>query len=282
VIKVKVGLTNFRCSLPYMLGCALAISGCGTPVIPVLERDTLSVQEEVELMGGSVIRITQSGDTLYSLAFEAGIDFRELAQWNRIAEPYTITVGQKVRLTKPVGFTVASSSSGTNQGNNDGASRIEPRVSSRSVGSSGSSSTQSKSTSRTTVSMGPGAPDSWLWPVAGPVIGSYNPAVGRKGIDIAGAEGSIIKATAGGRVVYSGTGLRGYGEMLILKHSDDYLSAYAHNRRILVTEGETVTQGQKIAELGNSGTDKFMLHFEIRRQGQPVDPRQYLPGAPST
>ena len=245
----------------------MTISGCGSPVVPVLERDTLSVQEEVELMGGSVIRIAQSGDTLYSLAFEAGIDFRELAQWNRIAEPYTITVGQKVRLTKPVGFTAASSSSGTNQ----------PRVSSRTVGSSVSSSTQPKATSSTTASMGTEAPGSWLWPVTGTVIASYNPAVGRKGIDIAGAEGSAIKATASGRVVYSGTGLRGYGEMLIVKHSDDYLSAYAHNRRIVVKEGESVTQGQKIAELGNSGTDKFMLHFEIRRQGQPVDPRQYLP-----
>ena len=277
-----IKLKHFHYCLICALGYVLVTSGCAPPVIPVSERDTLSVQEEVELMGGSVIRIAQSGDTLYSLAFEAGIDFRELAQWNRIAEPYTVTVGQKVRLTKPVGFTAVSSGSGTNQGNSNGANRNEPRVSSRTVGSSVSSSTQSKSTSSTTASMGTGAPGSWLWPVAGTVIGRYNPAVGRKGIDIAGAEGSTIKATASGRVVYTGTGLRGYGEMLILKHSDDYLSAYAHNRSILVKEGEAVTQGQKIAELGNSGTDKFMLHFEIRRRGQPVDPRQYLPSAPST
>lgn len=260
-------------NLKYILGCALLLSGCAKPTVPVSERDTLSMREEVELMGGSIIRIAQSGDTLYSVAFDAGIDFRQLAQWNRIGEPYLISVGQKIRLTKPDGFVANApgsasprSSSAANTSSST-SSTSSSRVSSRPVSSNSSSSSGSVGTT----------PTSWLWPITGRVIGSYNPAVGRKGIDIAGAEGSAIKATASGRVVYSGTGLRGYGEMLILKHSEEFLSAYAHNRRILVKEGEQVQQGQKIAELGNSGTDKFMLHFEIRRQGQPVDPSQYLP-----
>lgn len=250
------------------------LSGCANPTVPVTERDTLSVSEEVELLGGSVIRIAQQGDTLYSVAFDSGIDFRQLASWNRIREPYLISVGQRLRLTPPAGL-VASAPGSTSARATGGGTSVtssssnssSSNVSSRSVSGSTWSSADSASA----------APTSWLWPVSGRVIGSYNPAVGRKGIDIAAAEGSAIKAAAAGRVVYSGTGLRGYGEMLILKHSEEYLSAYAHNRRVLVAEGEQVQQGQKIAELGNSGTDKFMLHFEIRRRGQPVDPSQYLP-----
>jgi lipoprotein NlpD len=261
--------------LAYVFGgmLMLMLSGCANPVVPVSERDTLSVREEVELMGGSVIRIVQQGDTLYSVAFDAGIDFRQLAQWNRIGDPYIISVGQRIRLTKPDGFVTRATGS-INSRSSGGSS-----VSSRARGTS-SSTVSSRSVSGNTRSSSGSvgsSPTSWLWPVTGQVIGTYNPSVGRKGIDIAGAAGSTIKAAASGRVVYSGSGLRGYGQMLILKHSEEFLSAYAHNRRILVKEGEQVQQGQKIAELGNSGTDKYMLHFEIRRLGQPVDPNQYLP-----
>lgn len=273
-IELKGWCFIFSKNLKYVLGYTLLLSGCANPIVPVSERDTLSVREEVELLGGSVIRITQAGDSLYSVAFDSGIDFRQLAYWNRIGEPYLISVGQRIRLTAPIGF-VASPSESTSSRNTAGEARVSSRTSSTS--SSNVSSRSVSNNVRSAADSNAAAPTSWLWPVVGRVIGGYNPSVGRKGIDIAGAEGSAIKAAASGRVVYSGTGLRGYGEMLILKHSEEFLSAYAHNRRILVKEGDQVQQGQKIAELGNSGTDKFMLHFEIRRQGQPVDPNQYLP-----
>ena len=273
-IVLKGWCSIFSKNLKYVLCYTLLLSGCANPTVPVTERDTLSEREEVELLGGSVIRITQAGDTLYSVAFDSGIDFRQLAYWNRIGEPYLISVGQRIRLTAPVGF-VASPSGSTSSRNTAGEAKVFSRTSSTS--SSNVSSRSVSNNVRSAADSKGAAPTSWLWPVAGRVVGSYNPSVGRKGIDIAGAEGSAIKAAASGRVVYSGTGLRGYGEMLILKHSEEFLSAYAHNRRILVKEGDQVQQGQKIAELGNSGTDKFMLHFEIRRQGQPVDPNQYLP-----
>ena len=271
--KGWTSMRNMRLSsvFGYLL-MLLILGGCANPTVPVSERDTLIVREEVELLGGSVIRIVQQGDTLYSVAFDAGIDFRQLAQWNRIGEPYIISVGQRIRLTKPDNFVARATGPNSSSGGGLNAS-------SRAGGTSGSTvSSRSVSSSTRASSISAGAtPTSWLWPVTGKVIGTYNPSVGRKGIDIAGAAGSTIKAAASGRVVYSGTGLRGYGEMLILKHSEEFLSAYAHNRRILVKEGEQVQQGQKIAELGNSGTDKYMLHFEIRRLGQPVDPSQYLP-----
>lgn len=118
---------------------------------------------------------------------------------------------------------------------------------------------------------------SWAWPAAGKVISGFSES-GGKGIDIAGKTGDPVTAAADGKVVYSGTGLRGYGQLVIVKHSDAYLTAYAHNHRILVKEGQTVTRGQKIAEMGNTDADQVKLHFEVRKQGKPVDPLKYLPG----
>ena len=117
---------------------------------------------------------------------------------------------------------------------------------------------------------------SWLWPSPGKVLATYSDA-GNKGLDIAGKAGDPVLASADGKVVYAGAGLRGYGELIIVKHNATYLSAYAHNRKILVKEGQQVTRGQKIAEMGSTDTDSVKLHFEIRKQGKPVDPSQYLP-----
>ena len=116
----------------------------------------------------------------------------------------------------------------------------------------------------------------WIWPASGKTVGTYGES-GNKGVDIAGKTGDPVLAAADGKVVYSGTGLRGYGKLVILKHNATYLSAYAHNQTILVKEGQSVTKGQKIAEMGNSDTDQVKLHFEVRRQGKPVDPLKYLP-----
>jgi lipoprotein NlpD len=116
----------------------------------------------------------------------------------------------------------------------------------------------------------------WIWPSGGKVIATFSESSG-KGIDIAGKAGDPVVAAGDGRIVYSGTGLRGYGKLVIIKHNATFLSAYAHNRNILVKEGQSVTQGQKIAEMGNTDADRVKLHFEVRRQGKPVDPLQYLP-----
>ena len=119
----------------------------------------------------------------------------------------------------------------------------------------------------------------WVWPAKGKVVTGFSEATSLKGIDIAGATGQPIAASAGGKVVYAGTGLRGYGKLIIIKHNGTYLSAYAHNKEILVKEGQQVAKGQKIAEMGNTDADQVKLHFEIRRQGKPVDPLRYLPPA---
>jgi len=119
----------------------------------------------------------------------------------------------------------------------------------------------------------------WVWPAKGKVVSGFSEATSLKGIDIAGSTGQPIAASAGGKVVYAGTGLRGYGKLIIIKHNGTYLSAYAHNKEILVKEGQQVAKGQKIAEMGNTDADQVKLHFEIRRQGKPVDPLRYLPPA---
>ncbi len=119
----------------------------------------------------------------------------------------------------------------------------------------------------------------WVWPVKGKILTGFSEAASLKGIDIAGTSGQAVAASAGGKVVYAGTGLRGYGKLIIIKHNGTYLSAYAHNKEILVKEGQQVNRGQRIAEMGNTDTDQVKLHFEIRRQGKPVDPLRYLPPA---
>lgn len=125
----------------------------------------------------------------------------------------------------------------------------------------------------------PGVPDSalgWAWPASGKVIEEFH-ETRNKGIDISGKEGDAVLAAGDGQIVYSGSGLRGYGNLVIIKHTDDYISAYAHNKQILVKQGQAVKRGQRIAELGKSDADTPKLHFEIRRQGKPVDPLKYLP-----
>ncbi len=119
----------------------------------------------------------------------------------------------------------------------------------------------------------------WMWPAKGKILGTFSENANLKGIDIAGTVGTAVVASAGGKVVYAGAGLRGYGKLVIIKHNDTYLSAYAHNREILVKEGDAVARGQKIAEMGNTDADQVKLHFEIRRLGKPMDPTKYLPPA---
>jgi len=141
------------------------------------------------------------------------------------------------------------------------------------------SSSASAAPSAPSAASAPGGNDSldWVWPAKGKIVSGFSETANLKGIDIAGTAGEPVRASAPGRVVYAGNGLRGYGKLIIIKHNDTYLSAYAHNREILVKEGQQVTRGQKIAEMGNTDADQVKLHFEIRRHGKPMDPTKYLP-----
>jgi lipoprotein NlpD len=226
--------------------------------------------------------VVKPGETLYSIAWRYGRDYRELGSANNIAPPYTIKAGQVLRLDVRGNVT----SSGSNQASS------KPAVSSSPTRTSSSTSRQQapRPESKPTVSKAPNrtsplkgqtqtvASINWRWPHVGTVIAGYSTS-GKvnKGVDIAGKEGDAVRAAASGNVVYAGSGLLGYGNLIIVNHNEHYLSAYAHNRKILVQEGEEVKAGQVIAELGNSGTDRPRLHFEIRKNGNPVDPAHYLP-----
>jgi len=218
----------------------------------------------------------QRGDTLYSIAFRFGWDWKALAARNGIAAPYLIRVGQIIRFDgQPAARPPVV------------AARPAPATPSPSRPSvpvqSKPAPTQAPAPVKTTPSVAAPVPaqrsaSGWLWPSNGPLIGRFSSNGSlNKGIDIAGELGQPVLAASDGSVVYAGSGLRGYGELVIIKHSDTYVSAYGHNRRLLVQEGQKVKAGQKIAEMGSTGTDRVKLHFEVRRQGKPVDPLQYLP-----
>lgn len=179
--------------------------------------------------------IVQKKDTLYSIAWAFGLDYRDLAKRNNLNPPYSIYRGQRLYI---VSFKTTKNNFIRNKSN-------------------------------------------WSWPAQGPVVSKFDTKLGgNKGIDIKGNYDDPVLASSHGRVVYSGTGIRSYGKLIIIKHSDDYLSAYAYNKSILVHEGQVVSAGQKIAIIGNDNTGNICLHFEIRQTGKPVNPLLYLPKRP--
>lgn len=213
------------------------------------------------------IHIVQKGETLYSIAFAYGEDVRTVARWNHIRPPYTIYPNQQLRMTPPPVQHRA-------QTTRESSARVAPPPPVRTRIKTRVASTHRAQTSGHNRHQ----KISWQWPTNGKIISSYSATgVGQKGIDIAGRMGQPIYAAASGEVVYSGNGLRGYGRLIIIKHSDDYFSAYAHNRRLLVKDDQKVKKGQHIADMGSTEADRPMLHFEVRRDGKPVDPLQYLP-----
>jgi lipoprotein NlpD len=261
----------------------------------------------------------KSGDTLYSIAREHGMDFRELIAMNGIDNPNRITPGKvlKVRPLAAVPSAVATTAPVTSDvvlarpigseqvvdkrplGFNTETLKREPKAGKEPYSEQALALAQNQTSPKATEPAGPVAkteatPDSkpearpaeapaltgdeiaWIWPASGKTIATFSES-GSKGVDIAGKAGDPVIAAGDGKVVYSGTGLRGYGKLVILKHNNTYLSAYAHNQSILVKEGQSVTKGQKIAEMGNTDADQVKLHFEVRRQGKPVDPLKYLP-----
>ncbi len=200
----------------------------------------------------------KAGETLYSIAFEYGRDHRDVARWNRIRRPYTIYPKQKLRI-------IPISSDKVIKNNNI---RATSKISTARKVIPVENKVQYVSNSKL----------KWRWPTQGKVVSTFSLRdPGRRGIDIVGRKGQPVKSAAAGRVVYRGNGLRGYGNLIILKHNETYFSAYAHTENVVVKENEKVKLGQKIADMGNTNTDKTKLHFEIRRNGKPVNPLRYLP-----
>lgn len=252
----------------------------------------------------------RKGDTLIQIALEFGQNYRDLVAWNNLANPNDIKVDQVLRVLPPeAGSAVAN---GTQTGSvsvssgvevrplspaaSAGAAKTSPRGEKRPYSDANLAELQKPDTAQSPASAAARpeptkAPDksadmpapltsddesvSWIWPADGKVIANFSD--GKKGIDIAGKLGQPVLAAGAGKVLYAGSGIRGYGNLVIVKHSNNLLSAYAHNKTIFVKEDQTVTKGQKIAEMGSSDSDSVKLHFEIRQQGKPVDPSKFLP-----
>jgi lipoprotein NlpD len=258
--------------------------------------------------------VVKKGDTLVSIALQYGLDIRELAAWNNIVNRNRIEIGQLLVLQAPAGMPPIASPVTTPlaQGgppiesrplSNTPASKVEPRASKvpfseralaqmsvPEAGGSAVTGTPPLAVETPPVAVAPvpvvpaepersPGPDNedvdWMWPVKGKVLAPFSEAA--KGMDIAGKKGAPVLAAANGRVIYADSGLRGYGKLVIIRHNNTWLSAYAHNDKLLVKEQQEVRKGQKIAEMGSSDTDQVKLHFEVRRQGKPVDPVKFLP-----
>ncbi len=218
--------------------------------------------------------IVKKGETLYSIAWRAGIDPEELAKRNNISAPYTIYVGQTINLK------VSGVKSRNVKSNKHKKAKPQVNTSNNSPKKLESTSTKAyaKNSPVTNSSSQSGPVKTWIWPTKGKIIKGFSYREnGNKGLDIRGRQGQKIVASAPGRVVYAGSALRGYGKLIIIKHNDDFLSAYAHNSRLRVKEKQQVVVGQHIADMGDTGTTDTRLHFEIRFKGKSVDPKKYLP-----
>jgi lipoprotein NlpD len=310
------------------LAAALSFAGCSSRPVqaPVIERAPPALARPATPPVADTRPETYTikrGDTLFSIALDHGLDYKELAAWNNLYNPNVLRPGQQLRIRPPAGVQEAPvtvspvTSSGRVEAHPLGAQapasaapaarpagaeesvKSEPLArklpySAENVALLQRGEAQPKPPGPADVAPAPAAAPrheptaktdadiddedkvEWVWPAKGKVLAGFSEA-SNKGLDIAGKPGDAVIAAAPGRVVYSGSGLRGYGKLVIIKHNKTYLSAYAHNKDILVKEGQSVVKGQKIAEVGNTDTDAPKLHFEIRKLGKPVDPAKYLP-----
>ncbi len=250
---------------------ALLLGACASRKPPLVVERSLTGPAKA-------VHVVAPGETLYSIALRYERDYRELARLNRLDSSFTIRPGQRLKLSGKIPAPEAASSTRRGakttarpapSGKHGDSRRTPVTKSSAAVPPVDSDSRASPSVTSSL---------SWEWPASGPVTGGFGSnGVTGKGLDIAGKRGDSVRAAASGVVVYAGSGLVGYGRLLIIRHDDNYISAYAHNDKFLVGEGERVKLGQAIAEMGASGADRDKLHFEIRERGKPVDPLRFLP-----
>lgn len=271
------------------------VAGCSTTTrqAPIVERPVTAAPtrpapakvEEAPRHDERGMYTVRKGDTLLRIALDVGENYRDLVTWNNLANPDDIKVGQVLRVSQPGGERSANIQTQPvpMPPPANVPRKTEPRADKTPYSEGKVATTTPPAT--TTTPAAPAAPAaaagdearlSWMWPSEGRVIATFDD--GRnKGVDIAGKAGQPVVAAGSGKVMYAGSGIRGYGNLVIVKHSNSLLSAYAHNRKIVVKEGDNVTRGQQIAEMGDSDADTVKLHFEIRQQGKPVDPTRFLP-----
>ena len=285
---------------------AWALIGCATPnqapiedrsakvtrpVAPVAEtRTTTQIAPVVENRPGTYT--VQPGDMLTKIGMDTGQSWRDLARWNNLADPNHLEVGQVLRVVAPVGDVPPGSTVTTTTTTTTATAPAatfkplpplpaKPEAKASGVVAATSPGSAVPLTGAATPPQTAAARDNdddlnWAWPAAGPVVAPFDDAK-TKGLAIGGKAGDPVYAAADGRVVYAGSGLRGYGNLVIVKHNGTYLTAYAHNQALLVKEDQIVKRGQKIAEMGATDADRVQLHFEIRKQGKPIDPSRLLP-----
>lgn len=310
----------------WLLVAVLGVAGCASRPIsaPVVALRPPGAAAAPAAPAPAGFYVVKRGDTLYSIALEHGVDYHDLAQWNKIDVPSKIRVGQALRIAPPPG-----------QGVQVGAARGPEPVEARPLGGAGTQAVPAQAAAQP---LAPGAtvtapqalrlpyskenvallsqssatapvpaqqqqapaqpvpaqiakaaaqpeqpeaaagPIEFIWPAKGKLLAGFSEP-SNKGIDIAGKLGAPVLAAAPGRVMYTGSGIRGYGKLIVIKHADGFNSVYAHNKTILVKEGQNVARGQEIGEIGDTEADTPMLHFEIRKSGKPVDPLKYLPAS---
>lgn len=229
--------------------------------------------------GSHVYHQVRKGDTLYSISWHYSQDYRQVAKWNELGSSYIIIEGQWLRVAPPgpdAGLQPPVYKQNPVKVQDQQTEKNIPKSPSKKIVKQPVSVASNTSNSLTLPSSS--TVIAWQWPLQGKLIRKFNVnKPGQQGVDISAAAGALVHAAAAGKVVYSGSGLRGYGNLIIIKHNDKYLSAYAHNKNILVKEGVMVKKGQQIARVGASESKQIKLHFQIRIDGKPVDPLRYLP-----
>lgn len=278
----------------------LVLSGCGSKPItraPVEDRSNQAPKQVVatdvrtqivkqppgfENAGKPGYYTVKPGDTLIRIGLESGQSHKDISRWNALENPNRIEVGQVLRILPPLANEAVSAKPVVAATSTTTVLPPASTAPTPSTVASAPAKAASAPTSAPAVAAAPAASSigddtvAWIWPGNGPVLAGFD-EVKNKGVDIGGNAGDPVLAAGEGKVVYAGSGLRGYGNLIILKHNNTYLTAYAHNQTLLVKEDQAVKKGQKIAEMGSSDADRVKLHFEVRKQGKPVDPTKYLP-----
>ena len=268
LIKIILSL----CLVTTLVGCSNRVN-----YAPVTE----AWQQAKNAQGTHVVQVK---DTLYSIAWRYGLDYRVLAKINHISPPYALRVGQSLNLvgSEALSSKMMNENTAVESATTQGVAakphfNATQSVASNKTSPNNASVTVQQKVNPSNIQAAKKGEIIWNWPVTGRIVTRFSATDGvNKGIDIAGKMGTPIKVAAPGRVVYAGNGLHGYGELIIVKHNDEFLSAYAHNRKILVKEGQFLKAGQVIAQMGNSESRQVLLHFEIRRAGVPVNPLSYI------